>query len=132
MSHPIGKLLVAATTMTLALAGHAQTSTSDTSAPATDKPAPAPAAPRESPKVCKRPEYPKSALMVGATGTSSLSFLIGTDGSVRDAKVLKSSGHASLDQAALSALSLCHFKPATDNGKPVETWQPVQYVWSIE
>lgn len=86
-------------------------------------------APPETPlpkKTCARPVYP------AGTGTSTIAFLIGVDGLVKDARVLKSSGHDILDEAAKSALELCQFKPARENGKPVQSWQPVQYVWTLE
>lgn len=60
-----------------------------------------------------------------------MQFLIGVDGTVQDTKVAKSSGNASLDQAAINALSKCRFKPAKVDGKPVEQWREVKYVWSL-
>lgn len=80
---------------------------------------------------CKKPEYPKLALSNRVTGTVSLSFLVGTDGAVRDSKVKKSSGDATLDEAARLAIQKCRFSPAKAGGKPVEDWVPVQYVWAM-
>jgi protein TonB len=81
---------------------------------------------------CAKPEYPKSSQRNEETGTSTISFLIGTDGSVKDSKVTKSSGFRDLDKAALVALGKCRFKPATENGQPIEAWKPVQYVWTLD
>lgn len=81
---------------------------------------------------CSKPEYPKSSLRNEETGVSTVSFLIGADGGVKDSKVTKSSGFRDLDKAAQVALGKCRFKPATENGAPVESWQPVQYVWTLE
>jgi periplasmic protein TonB len=81
---------------------------------------------------CSKPEYPKSSLRNEETGTSTISFLIGTDGGVKAAKVTKTSGFRDLDKAAQVALGKCRFKPATENGQAVESWQPVQYVWTLE
>ncbi|MGZ5203042.1 MAG: energy transducer TonB [Telluria sp.] len=81
---------------------------------------------------CARPEYPKSSLRNEETGTSTISFLIGIDGSVKDSKITKSSGFRDLDKAAQAALSKCRFKPATENGVAVETWSPVAYVWTLD
>ena len=39
---------------------------------------------------CSKPEWPKEALRKEQTGTVTLAFLIGSDGKVKDAKVLKS------------------------------------------
>jgi protein TonB len=78
------------------------------------------------------PVYPKEALRNEWTGKSTLSFLIGVDGRVKDSKVVKSSGHEILDEAAREALSKCQFKPATVDGKLQEAWHPVQYVWTLD
>jgi protein TonB len=101
-------------------------------APAADAPQPLPT-PAPSPrKVCARPVYPREAIRNEWTGKSTIAFLIAVDGSVKDSKIVKSSGHEILDEAAREALSLCQFKPATLDGKPKESWQPVQYVWTLE
>jgi len=81
---------------------------------------------------CSKPEYPKSSLRNEETGVSTISFLIGADGGVKDSKVTKSSGFRDLDKAAQVALGKCRFKPATENGQAIESWQPVQYVWTLE
>jgi protein TonB len=96
----------------------------DNSKPVQNKPA----------KAADKPQskYPKSSLRNEETGTSTISFLIGVDGSVKDSKITKSSGFRDLDKAAVSALSKCRFKPATQDGAPVETWSPVAYVWNLD
>jgi TonB family protein len=80
---------------------------------------------------CARPEYPKDARRRGSQGTTTVRFLIDTDGSVAQSFILKSSGDLSLDEAARSALSKCRFKPAVKDGQPQRAWAPVQYVWSL-
>ena len=81
---------------------------------------------------CAKPEYPKSSLRNEETGTSTMSFLIGTDGRVAESKITKSSGFRDLDRAAIAALSKCTFKPGTVDGKPEPSWAPVQYVWTLD
>jgi TonB family protein len=81
---------------------------------------------------CAYPEYPKPSLRYEETGTVTLSFLVAADGSVKRIRKTKSSGHSQLDNAAALALTNCRFKPATLDGKPIATWQPVQYVWTLE
>jgi len=81
---------------------------------------------------CAKPEYPKASLRNEETGTSTISFLIGVDGRVMDSKLTKSSGFRDLDKAAQLALGKCRFKPGTEDGKPVQAWVPVQYVWTLE
>jgi len=88
--------------------------------------------PGPAPTTCPRPVYPKEALQAHWTGVSTVAFLIDTDGKVRNAKVLKSSGHDMLDDAALTTLQGCAFRPTMKNGRPVEAWQPIQFVWTLE
>ncbi|MFZ6843307.1 energy transducer TonB [Undibacterium sp. RuTC16W] len=83
-------------------------------------------------KSCDPPRYPKAALMNEETGTVSLGFLVATDGKVSESKVEKSSGSKSLDKAALTALSLCKFKPGTKDGKAEQLWTKVDFVWKLE
>jgi len=83
-------------------------------------------------RACTKPAYPQSALRNGDSGTVVLSFLIGTDGRVADAKVEKTSGFRDLDRAAMSGLGQCRFKPGTVDGVPYESWTRVQYVWSLD
>lgn len=80
---------------------------------------------------CSRPVYPPQALANRIEGTSTIGFLIGPDGKVLNTRLYKSSGDASLDEAARAALALCIFKPAMAKGKPVAAWMPIQYVWTL-
>lgn len=81
---------------------------------------------------CARPEYPRSSQRNEESGMTTLQFLIGVDGHVKESKLQKSSGFRDLDRAAISALSKCRFKPATADGNPIEAWTAVQYVWTLE
>ncbi len=81
---------------------------------------------------CARPDYPARAAREGAEGTVNLSLLIGTKGQVADAKIQRTSGSRDLDKAAISALSMCTFKPATSNGVPTQAWGQIAYVWTLE
>jgi TonB family protein len=80
-------------------------------------------------KICDRPEYPEHELKQNHQGVTGLRFLIGTDGYVKRAVIHKSSGYPALDEAALVGLSKCRFKPLLEDGKAVEKWLPIQYVW---
>jgi TonB family protein len=80
---------------------------------------------------CAAPVYPPEAVQARMSGVSMMAFLVGSDGKVRETRLLKSSGYAILDQAAEAALKLCRFKPTTKNGHTVAAWQPVQYAWSL-
>lgn len=81
---------------------------------------------------CAKPEWPRKSLRDENTGTVTLSFLINKDGQVEDSKVMKSSGFTPLDMAARQGISRCHFKPATEDGKPVQSWTNMQYVWTLK
>ncbi|AVR98706.1 energy transducer TonB [Pseudoduganella armeniaca] len=81
---------------------------------------------------CARPEWPREALRLGQHGKVTLEFLVGEDGSVRDARVAGSSGHPLLDVAAQEGIRRCRFKPATQDGQPVESWMKLQYVWTLD
>lgn len=83
------------------------------------------------PKNCKV-DYPKASLMNEEQGTTSMSFLIGTDGSVSESKLEKSSGFKGLDKAAIKSLSACKFKPGSKDGAPAQTWTKVDYAWKLD
>jgi protein TonB len=81
---------------------------------------------------CALPNYPVNAARNGETGTTTLALLVGTDGRVSSARVQQSSGSRDLDRAALNALSLCKFKPATSNGAAEAGWAQLAYVWKLD
>jgi protein TonB len=81
---------------------------------------------------CAKPNYPTQAARDGVSGTVTLALLVGTDGRVTNSKVQKSSGSRELDKAAVSALSLCKFKPATNGGVAEPAWGQIAYVWTLE
>jgi TonB family protein len=71
--------------------------------------------------------YPEQARKEGITGTVLLQLVIGTDGSVTEAKVAKPAGHG-FDEAALEAALKLRFQPATQEGTPV----PVQINYEVQ
>ena len=83
-------------------------------------------------QTCAPPQYPEEAEDMEQTGVSVLQFLIDTHGNVLSSRVASSSGHASLDDAAIRALSQCRFKPAIGaDGNPQESWTSIRYVWQL-
>ncbi|MYM25728.1 TonB family protein [Duganella sp. FT135W] len=80
---------------------------------------------------CTKPDYPKTSLRNGDTGTVMLALLIGTDGKVADSRIERTSGFRDLDRAAQAGLSLCKFKPGTVDGVAQQSWTRMQYVWSL-
>jgi protein TonB len=100
-------------------------------------PAPAPRAPVRASAVvdaraCDKPEYPPAALRANETGIVLLAFLIDVNGTAVESKIERSSGSRRLDEAALKALGLCRFKPATVDGKPERAWSKIEYEWKLE
>jgi protein TonB len=83
------------------------------------------------PKNCKA-DYPKASLMNEEQGTTSMSFLVSSDGSVVESKLEKTSGFKGLDKAAIKSLSACKFKPGTKDGAPAQTWTKVDYAWKLD
>ena len=67
------------------------------------------------------PTYPAEAVRDGASGTVLLEILVGIDGRALEARVVRSSGHRALDQAARRVvLSRWRFQPAQRNGHAVQ------------
>jgi D-alanyl-D-alanine endopeptidase (penicillin-binding protein 7) len=81
---------------------------------------------------CKKPVWPTADLREGHEGTVRLRFLITADGTVADSEVQRSSGYPALDEAARVGIAQCHFRPATKDGKPVQGWMQMQYVWTLK
>lgn len=58
-------------------------------------------------------------------GTVLLNVLVGTNGLVREVKVLEADGGKLLSPAAVEAVRKWTFTPATRGGRPVECWHKV-------
>jgi protein TonB len=69
------------------------------------------------------PQYPDIAREAGVDGTVMIQALVGKDGKVHDARVVKSI--PMLDKAAEAAVRQWVFKPALSNNKPVAVWVAV-------
>jgi protein TonB len=76
-----------------------------------------------------QPVYPELARDAGVDGTVMVQALVGKDGKVKDAKVVKSI--QMLDQAAIDAVKGWVFKPALSNNKPVAVWVAVPIRFSL-
>jgi TonB family protein len=72
--------------------------------------------------------FPAERLAQGAGGTVNVSFVIGADGAVRQARVV-SSTDAAFDAPSLSALAVLRFSPATVGGTPVATRLELPIPW---
>jgi protein TonB len=76
------------------------------------------------------PRYPEAARTAGTQGTVMVQALVKTDGSVGDARVVKSI--PGLDEAAMECVRQWKFKPAMGgDGKPVAVWSAVPVKFSL-
>src|SRR5665213_168179 len=83
------------------------------------------------PHSCGQRYYPALATRLGHEGTTILSFTVGTDGGVHNVTVAQPSGFPELDQAAIPCASSWTYKPAEENGAPVEkSWQ-AKVTWKL-
>jgi protein TonB len=95
------------------------------SAPAAaPKPAPRPAPVPSHYLVCPKPTpaYPASSQRNGEEGSVTVMVTVSPGGSVTSAQVVKSSGHSSLDGAALAAARRYHCRASAGGGRGVTTF----------
>jgi protein TonB len=78
------------------------------------------------------PVYPAASRRRGETGRVLVRVQIGADGRVHDVRVARSSGHARLDESALSAVRAARFKPHIENGAAVTVWSIVPIDFLLE
>jgi len=81
---------------------------------------------------CQHPHYPKQSQQREQVGKVTLAFYVDTNGKVLDRKLLRSSGHPLLDQAAMEGFSQCRFTPASYDGIPARAWAIVRYTYTLE
>jgi TonB family protein len=77
---------------------------------------------------CPSAPYPLETKL-SDEGVTSISLLVGADGTLRESKIKESSGSAILDEAIRTVLLACKFRPQTIDGKPAR--QPVWMVVRI-
>ena len=105
-------------------------------------PAPAPANPEnpkfgeyvyveELPEAIERgaPDYPAAARSAGVDGTVLVQALVGRDGRVKDAMIIKSI--PPLDEAARGCVLRWRFKPAMAKGQPVAVWVAIPVKFTL-
>lgn len=80
---------------------------------------------------CTKPDYPKQAARNGDAGIVTLALLVGVDGRVTASRIEHSSGFRDLDRAAVTALSLCTFKPAMQGDVAQAGWTQIAYEWKL-
>lgn len=78
------------------------------------------------------PDYPDNARRAGEQGSVLLQVLVGTDGSVLDARLAQSSGYPDLDRAALEGIkSDYRFIPGMIDGQKREMWHTLKFTWKL-
>ena len=68
------------------------------------------------------PAYPEKARLAGIEGKVLLKVRVLYDGTISEVRVLKSSGRADFDQAALDCVKQWEFRPAMQSGIRVDVW----------
>ncbi|MFZ6814993.1 energy transducer TonB [Undibacterium sp. Rencai35W] len=82
-------------------------------------------------KSCDIPAYPDKSISLSEEGLVKLQFMTNEEGKVVDAKVVKSSGYRSLDNASLTALKDCNFKSLASHSKP-NKWDNISFAWVMQ
>jgi protein TonB len=78
------------------------------------------------------PVYPPASRRENEEGTVRLRVLVDATGRPQDVRVLKSSGHPRLDDAAVSAVKRWKFRPATQDARAVTAWTQVSVVFRLD
>ena len=82
---------------------------------------------------CASSFYPPIAIRLNQEGITTVAVHIGTDGGVQSVDVTNSSGHDSLDQAAIKCISSAwRFRPAMENGAPVAVVKQYAIKWVLQ
>lgn len=80
-----------------------------------------------------QPPYPTSSIRLGEEGNLDIELLVGSDGRVADARVVRSSGYPRLDQAAIAeARRMWRLTPATVGGEPIEMWHRIRVTFRLD
>ena len=81
---------------------------------------------------CIAPNYPAAWMDDEVQGTVRLAVLVRADGSVKEAKVVESSGRRMLDKASLHATSSCKFDTASLGSESASGWTTLEFKWVVE
>jgi protein TonB len=78
-----------------------------------------------------KPPYPLAARRQGAEGRVVLRARVLEDGRCAEVRIVRSSGHALLDESALATVRRWNFVPATRAGKAVSSWVEVPIYFQL-
>lgn len=76
--------------------------------------------------------YPPAARRMHEEGAVNVRILVDARGGPQQMSVIRSSGYARLDEAALAAVRATRFKPYTENGVPMPFWVVMPLVFELE
>lgn len=80
----------------------------------------------------KKPDYPPEALLAGIEGKTVLRVLISASGAASRVEVHQSSGHPSLDAAALQSVRQFQFTPSRTDGAAHASWAKIPIAFTID
>ncbi len=78
------------------------------------------------------PDYPQISRRLGEQGAVVLRVMISPDGRAGEIQLLKGSGHARLDRAAIEAVREWRFVPALKGGRPIAAWYEWRWEFRLE
>lgn len=79
-----------------------------------------------------KPVYPDLARNAGIEGQCVVEALVDVDGSIAEARIIKSSGNQSLDAAAVEAAYRAKFTPAKQRDRAVRVWVSIPYRFTLQ
>jgi TonB family protein len=81
---------------------------------------------------CEPPPWPREALINNQQGSVTLRFMVEVNGEISAFEVVRSSGYPILDTAAGEGIAKCWFLPKSEDGKPIRSWQQMEYHWILK
>ncbi len=90
---------------------------------------------KEMPYLVSTPQpisYPRWAIRQGWEGRLSLAIEVRTDGTVGKTKVMQSTGHKILDQAAEKAIRTWHFHPTMKDGRAIRDCVQIPVTFKLD
>lgn len=75
--------------------------------------------------------YPDASKRAGEEGRCIVTVTVAADGRITNAVIQQSSGFPRLDEACLKGVKDQRMKPATEDGKPIETTASLPIVWKL-
>ncbi|HTV95299.1 MAG TPA: energy transducer TonB [Steroidobacteraceae bacterium] len=75
--------------------------------------------------------YPDASKRAGEEGRCVVTITVSADGRISNESIAQSSGFPRLDEACLKAVRGQRMKPATEDGKPIDTTAQLPIVWKL-